>query len=110
MTSNFSDTEAKYSTLFERLLDRREQILQFKSFLEKERSWLKAPASARFHLNVAHGLLIHSLGVTYNAQKIKDIVASAISDESILVAAQFRDIRKIGQPGKSYYLPNDNKW
>ena len=110
MISNFGDTEEKYNALFERLLDRCDQILQFRSFLEKETSWLTAPASTKFHLNVEHGLLIHSVGVTYNALKIKDLMAPDIADESVIVAALFHDVGKMGSPGKPYYLPNDNKW
>lgn len=110
MSDRFNDIEKKYAALFSRVLDRRDQILQFKTFLESETSWLTAPASTRFHLNVEHGLLIHSVGVTYNALKIKDLVAPDITDESVIVAALFHDTGKIGYPGKPYYLPNDNKW
>ena len=48
--------------------------------------------------------------MTYNALKIKDLVAPDITDESVIVAALFHDTGKIGYPGKPYYLPNDNKW
>jgi len=110
ISSDFPDSEKKYIALFERLLDRREQILQFKSFLEKETTWLTSPASTRFHLSSEHGLLIHSVGVTYNALKIKDVMAPDITDESVIVAALFHDVGKLGLPGKPYYLPNDNRW
>jgi hypothetical protein len=110
MLSDFTDIQNKYAVLFDRLLSRRDQILQFKSFLEKETTWLTAPASTRFHLNVEHGLLIHSVGVTYNALKIKDLVAPDTTDESVIVTALFHDTGKIGYPGKPCYLPNDNKW
>jgi hypothetical protein len=110
MTVNLSDMESKYNTLFSRLLSRRDQILQFKSFLEKETTWLTSPASTRYHLCVEHGLLIHSVGVTYNALKIKDLMAPDITDESVIVAALFHDVGKLGHPGKPYYLPNDNRW
>lgn len=110
MLLDFITAEKNYTVLFSRLGDRRDQILQFKSFLEKETTWLTAPASTRFHLNVEHGLLIHSVGVTYNALKIKDLVAPDITDESVIVTALFHDTGKIGYPGKPYYLPNDNTW
>ena len=110
MPSDFTDAQKNYAALFSRLGARRDQILQFRSFLEKETTWLTAPASTRFHLNVEHGLLIHSVGVTYNALKIKDLVAPDITDESVIVTALFHDTGKIGYPGKPYYLPNDNKW
>jgi hypothetical protein len=110
MPTNFADIQNKHGALFDWLLDRREQILQFKSFLEKETTWLTSPASTRFHLSCEHGLLIHSVGVTYNALKIKDLMAPEITDESVIVTALFHDVGKLGHPGKPYYLPNDNKW
>ena len=100
----------KYNALFEKLANRKEQIMKFKSFLESETCWLTSPASTRFHLNIEHGLLLHSVGVTYNALKIKNLLAPDISDETIVVVALFHDLGKIGLPGKPYYLPNDNKW
>ena len=100
----------KYNALFEKLANRKEQIMKFKSFLESETCWLTSPASTRFHLNIEHGLLLHSVGVTYNALKIKNLLAPDISDESIVIVALFHDLGKIGLPGKPYYLPNDNKW
>jgi hypothetical protein len=110
MTENFIDTEKRYNALFDRLSSRRDAILQFKSFLEKETTWLTSPASTRFHLSEEHGLLIHSVGVTENALKIKDLIAPDITDESVIVAALFHDVGKLGLPGKPYYLPNDNRW
>jgi hypothetical protein len=100
----------EYNALFEKLANRKEQIMKFKSFLESQTCWLTSPASTRFHLNIEHGLLLHSVGVTYNALKIKNLLAPDISDESMVIVALFHDLGKIGLPGKSYYLPNDNKW
>ena len=110
MLTTLDDLEEKYNALFEKLANRKEQIMKFKSFLEIETCWLTSPASTRFHLNIEHGLLLHSVGVTYNALKIKKLLAPDISDESIVIAALFHDLGKIGLPGKPYYLPNDNKW
>jgi hypothetical protein len=110
MTSDFPNIEKKYIALFDRLSSRRDAILQFKSFLEKETTWLTSPASTRFHLSEEHGLLIHSVGVTENALKIKDLMAPDITDESVIVVALFHDVGKLGLPGKPYYLPNDNRW
>jgi hypothetical protein len=61
---NIDNVKAKYELLFEKLSDRKEQVTNFKSFLEKETCWLTSPASTRFHLNIEHGLLIHSVGTT----------------------------------------------
>lgn len=106
----FDNLQAKYSALYDLLTDRKVAVLKFRDFLEKETSWLTSPASTRFHLNVERGLLLHSVGVTYKALEIKNLLASDITDESIVISALFHDIGKVGTPGKSYYLKNNNKW
>ena len=109
MPPNFNDIEKKYTALFERLLSRREQILEFKSFLERETNWLDAPVFKRPHMEVEHGLLMHSVGVTENARRIKDLIAPDITDESVIVAALFHDVGKLDYPGKPSGLPGDNE-
>jgi hypothetical protein len=110
MTWEIESVLDNYNLLFEKLGDRKETVLKFKSFLEKETCWLTTPASTKFHLCIKHGLLIHSVGVTYNSLKIKEMLAPDISDESIIITALFHDTGKIGYHDKPYYLPNDNKW
>jgi hypothetical protein len=102
--------QEKYKNLFDLLGERKEQVQEFREFLEKETTWLTSPASTRFHLNVERGLLLHSVGVAYKALELKNLLAPDISDESTVIAALFHDIGKVGMPGKPYYLPNDNKW
>lgn len=110
MSVNIDNVKEKYELLFEKLSERKKQIMDFKAFLEKETCWLTSPASTRFHLNIKHGLLVHSVGTTYNALKIKESFAPDIQDEAVVITALFHDLGKIGFPGKPYYLPNDNKW
>ena len=110
MTVNLDNLETKYNTLFEKLDERKDQVMKFRFFLESETSWLSSPASTRFHLNIERGLLLHSVGVTYNALRIKDLLAPNITDESVVITALFHDLGKVGLPGKPYYLPNKNKW
>lgn len=110
MLISVDNLEDQYNALFERLTNRKEQVMKFKSLLENETCWLTSPASTKFHLNIEKGLLIHSVGVTCNALQIKTLLAPDISDESVVITALFHDLGKIGLPGKPYYLPNDNKW
>ena len=110
MPISIDNLQDKYDALFEKLANRKEQVMRFKSFLESETCWLTCPASTRFHLNIEKGLLIHSVGVTYNALDIKELLAPDISDEAIVITALFHDLGKTGLPGKPYYLPNNNKW
>ena len=110
MMLTLDNLETKYNELFELLEERKQQIIEFKEYVERETSWLTSPASTRFHLNIERGLLLHSVGVTYNALEIKNLLAPDISDESIVVTALFHDLGKVGYPGKPYYLTNDVKW
>jgi len=110
MELSLDNLEKKYDALFELLKERKEEVMQFRKFIERETSWLTSPASTRFHLNIEKGLLLHSVDVTYNALKIKNVLAPDISDESVVIAALFHDLGKVGYQGKPYYLPNDNKW
>ena len=109
MPPNFNDIETKYVALFERLLSRRDRILEFKSFLENKTNWLIAPVLKRAHMDVEHGLLMHSVGVTENALRIKDLMAPDIADESVIVAALFHDVGKLDYPGKPSRLPGGNE-
>ena len=104
MSVNIDCVKERYEQLFEKLSERKEQILDFKAFLEKETCWLTSPASTRFHLNIEHGLLVHSVGTTYNALKIKESLAPDLADESVVISALFHDLGKIGLPRKAVLL------
>jgi 23S rRNA maturation-related 3'-5' exoribonuclease YhaM len=102
--------EASYNELFETITGRSQEVSAIRSFLEQQTNWLKAPASTRYHLNTEKGLLIHSVGVTINALRIKQLLAPDITDESVTIVALFHDAGKVGYAGKPYYLPNDNEY
>jgi hypothetical protein len=53
---------------------------------------------------------LHSVGVTYNALGVRDLLAPDIPDESIVIAALLHDLGKVGYPGKPHYLRNDVQW
>ena len=110
MTMTLDNLHVKYSELFELLGPRKAQVLAFKEYIERETTWLTSPASTRFHLNCERGLLLHSVGVAYTALGIRTVLAPDIPGESVVIAALFHDLGKVGYPGKPYYLPNDNRW
>lgn len=110
MTLTLDNLDARYHELFELLGPRKAQVLAFKDFIERETSWLTSPASTRFHLNIESGLLLHSVGVTYSALSISSLLAPDIPVESVVIAALFHDLGKVGYPGKPYYLRNDVQW
>jgi hypothetical protein len=100
VSPDFETLQKKYAAFFDRLAGRREQILHFKAFLEQETDWLAAPVLKRASMDVEHGLLLHSIGVTERALGIKDLVAPDIADESVIVAALFHDVGKLDYPGR----------
>lgn len=67
----------------------------------EELGFFKAPASTRFHLNEAGGLLQHSLNVCHTALKIResmveldDSLRESLPRESILIASLLHDVCK----------------
>jgi hypothetical protein len=110
MLLTLDSLDKSYDGLFDLLGERKEQVLRFKEFLESETCWLTAPASTRFHLNFEKGLLLHSVGVTLNALRIRGLLAEDLSEESVVITALFHDLGKVGSPGKPYYLRNENMW
>ena len=78
--------------------------------LEHGSSWLTSPASTKYHLNKAGGLLEHSVGVTETLLQLRETLAPQLSEESCVIVGLLHDVGKIGMPGKPRYLINDNKW
>lgn len=99
-----------YNGLFDKIVKRKTEVMKFKEFLENETCWLVSPASTRFHLNSKQGLLVHSVGVTMNALKIKATMAPDIEDESVVICALFHDVGKVGYASKPYYIENNVEW
>lgn len=69
-------------------------------FIETESNFLKDPASSRYHLDVPHGLIIHSINVYHRLQWLCDIESeynlkfNRPSDESIAIVGLFHDLCK----------------
>ena len=100
----------RYERLKEKITVRVCEFKRFISFLEGETSWLKSPASTRYHMSVEGGLLMHSVGVAETALRLRYLLAPALSEESVVITSLFHDVGKVGHPGKPCYLPNDNLW
>lgn len=100
----------KYEILKSKISNRQKSFNAFTNFLEKETNWLNSPASTKFHLSEEKGLLNHSVNVTETLLKLRELLATEISEESCIIVGLFHDVGKIGMPGKPLYLPNDNEW
>ncbi len=99
----------RYRELLGLVRERRDAVERFARWLEDETSWLSAPASTKYHLNVPGGLLIHSVGVTETLLRIKSCISPAYSDESCVIVGLFHDVGKVGAPGMPYYIPNPDE-
>jgi len=102
--------EERYEALKGKVVKRKSDFDVFINMLEKDTSWLKSPASTRFHLNKEGGLLEHSVGVAESLLMFREALAPAISEESCVIVGLLHDAGKIGMPGKPRYLKNDNDW
>lgn len=100
----------RYLALKQKIVKRKKEFDSFISMLEKDSSWLKSPASTKFHLNKEGGLLEHSVGVAETLLKLRETLAPQISEEACVIVALLHDVGKIGMPGKPRYLKNDNQW
>ena len=102
--------QERYEALKSKVTKRKKEFDVFINMLEKGSSWLTSPASTKYHLNKAGGLLEHSVGVTETLFKFRETLAPAISEESCVIVGLLHDVGKIGMPGKPRYLKNDNQW
>ncbi len=102
--------QERYEVLKSKVTKRKKDFDTFINMLEKGSSWLISPASTKYHLNKAGGLLEHSVGVTETLLKFRETLAPAISEESCVIVGLLHDVGKIGMPGKPRYLKNDNQW
>ena len=57
------DLNQRYASLKAKVEERKADFDMFVKMLETETSWLRSPASTRFHLNEEKGLLKHSVAV-----------------------------------------------
>ena len=97
----------RYKYLKSVVQERKDQFDRLISFIEKETTWLTAPASTRFHLCKEGGLLEHSVNVAETMLKIKAVIAPEITDESCVIVALLHDLGKVGMPGNAQYIINE---
>lgn len=64
------------------------------NYLLKETDFFNAPCSTRFHLSVPGGLVAHSLGVDDNFDRLCELFAPEIPEDSRRVCALFHDVCK----------------
>jgi len=97
----------RYENLKSKVVNRKSEFNELMEFIENETSYMKSPASIKYHLNKEQGLLEHSVNVAENLLKIKNVLAPEIKDESCVIVALLHDLGKAGMPGNPQYLTNE---
>jgi hypothetical protein len=71
-----------------------------------------APASGRkdYHNAFPGGLVDHLLRVLTNATKLAKTFGWDVPRESLIIAALFHDLGKVGDLEQDYYVPQDSDW
>ena len=72
----------------------------------EEEGFYSAPCSGAHHLSCEGGLAEHSLNVLAHARALNEALNAEIPDDSIVITALLHDLGKMGQFGKSNYVPN----
>ena len=103
---HYEDALRKYREFVSQDSSRGEGVRKLTEFLETRTSWLWAPASREFHLNIPGGLVMHSVSVTETLLRLRDTLAPQYSDETCIIVGLFHDAGKVGEPGKPLYIPD----
>ncbi|MCM8814738.1 MAG: HD domain-containing protein [Candidatus Omnitrophica bacterium] len=104
------EIEKNYRELLSKITIRRTECEEFVRFLEKETTWLTAPASTKYHLNIEHGLIIHSVNVATTMLSLKNVLIPEIPAESCVIVGLFHDTGKVGMPYAPRYLKKNTSY
>jgi hypothetical protein len=102
-----ADLLARYEQLKNLVTERKDAFDLLMDFVENETVYLTTPASTRFHLCTANGLLEHSINVAETLLHMKSFLAPELSDESCVIVALMHDLGKAGFPGVPQYLQRE---
>lgn len=100
----------KLRSLCEKLGDRSEVALNMVDSLGER--FCLAPASGRrdFHAAFPGGLLDHSLRVLGNAMRLISAFGWKVPKDSLIIAALFHDLGKVGNHECDHYIPQTEQW
>ena len=68
--------------------------------------FFEAPCSASHHLSTEGGLAEHSINVYYGMLELDKALAANLPHDSIILCGLLHDLGKMGDHGKSNYIPN----
>lgn len=106
----------KFRSYCEKLGERSESILKLVDSLDEQLALCPASGKTSFHRAIPGGLVEHSLRVLNNAVKLTKEFgwSGTFSKESLIIAALFHDIGKVGMPTEDgwvpYYIQQESEW
>jgi hypothetical protein len=104
----------KFTSLCEKTGDRAPAIAKMLEDLDERLCLCPASSKASFHNAFPGGLVKHSLHVLNNVIVLNKAYEWNLPKESMIIAALFHDIGKVGLPGKGsendYYVEQTDSW
>ena len=101
----------RYRSLLEKNTgDRAESIKLFLDAVEERLAICPASSRREFHRATPGGLVEHSLRVLRNAMKLCKAFEWDLPKDSLVIAACFHDLGKLGDDKDDYYVPQDSDW
>lgn len=101
-------------SLLEKLGDRSVPTLNMVNDLGERLALCPASAKKDFHASFPGGLLDHSLRVLKNLMTQNSACDWKLPKQSMIIAALFHDLGKVGMPGKEssndFYIPQTDSW
>lgn len=101
----------RYRSLLEKNTgDRSEAIRGMLDALEERLAICPASGRKDYHRATPGGLVEHSLRVLRNAMTLSKAFGWDIPKDSLVIAACFHDLGKLGDDRDDYYIPQDSDW
>lgn len=100
----------KFSSLCGKLGERSEQIIAFVNHFQDRLVTCPASSRTEYHNAFPGGLVDHSLRVLSLTLKLAKAYEFTFPQESVILAALFHDIGKLGGLNEEYYVPETSSW
>jgi len=100
----------KMLSLLEKLGERSAPALEMVNSLGERLALCPASAKKDYHNAFPGGLVDHSLRVLGNAMRLAAAFEWKIPRDSLIIAALFHDLGKVGDHENEYYVPQTDQW
>lgn len=100
----------KMLSLLEKLGDRTPDAMRMVDALGERLALCPASGKRDFHNAFPGGLVDHSLRVLGNAMRLASAFGWKVPKDSLIIAALFHDLGKVGDHEHDYYIPQTDQW